>query len=49
MSLKLGCHWEPSIKYLRPKGGGGVKAKVYIYSFYDVIPLFKSEEGGTDV
>ena len=50
MSLKLGCHWEPSIKYLRPKGGGErVKAKVYIHSFYDVIPLFKSEEGGRDV
>ena len=27
MSLKLGCHWEPSIKYLRPKVEGEGQGK----------------------
>ena len=35
----------PSIKYVRSKGEGGVKAKAYMYCFYDVILLFKSVQG----
>ena len=39
----------PSIKYVRSKGEGGVKAKAYMYCFYDVILLFKSVQGGEGV
>ena len=42
----VGIDKGPSIKYVRSKADGGVKAKAYIRCFYDIILLFKSVQGG---
>ena len=47
MSLKLGCHWEPSIKYLRPKGGGrGSRQKCTSIVFMTSFHCLKAKKGG---